>query len=67
LGGRLPEAARTEGMPARELDWVGPLAQADAALVASVHLRQNRSSPAPPVHLTRGADRPTANEKARMV
>ena len=29
----LPEAVRAEGMPARELDRVGPLAQADAALI----------------------------------
>jgi len=34
----LPEAVGTEGVPARELDRICPLAQTDAALVyASVH------------------------------
>ena len=29
----LPEAVRAEGMSARELDRIGPLAQADATLI----------------------------------
>ncbi|EJK59145.1 hypothetical protein THAOC_20666 [Thalassiosira oceanica] len=41
--GALPEAVRAEGVPARKPDRIGPLAQADAALVAvisSVHLHR---------------------------
>ncbi|EJK50028.1 hypothetical protein THAOC_31041, partial [Thalassiosira oceanica] len=40
----LPEAVRAEGMPARKLDRIGPLAQANAAaLMGPVHLRQARA------------------------
>ena len=39
----LPEAVRAEGMPARKLDRVGPVAQADTALVASLHLHTGHS------------------------
>ena len=33
----LPEAVLTEGMPAGELDWTGPLAQAYTTLIVCVH------------------------------
>ena len=40
----LPEAVGAEGVPARELDWIGPLAQADAALILhAVHQREGRT------------------------
>ena len=41
----LPEAVRAEGVPARKLDWIRPLAQADAALVAAISSVRPRRGP----------------------
>ncbi|EJK59776.1 hypothetical protein THAOC_19962 [Thalassiosira oceanica] len=38
----LPEAVRAEGMPARQRDRIGPLAEADAALIHACKEKRDR-------------------------